>query len=159
MSVLYIICDTCIITFLYTKQNSVVIIKGNPVKRRLFVVDVSGRWRSGSTVGFPGLCFMCGSPIKCSCTVLIQVNSLDTEEGVDEVIFMGGGKTASSSYNLARLSGVNTPSSMIRSPNNFMIIRFVSDEATQRSGFNLTWAAGEDGGGHELDLVRVDYLP
>ena len=129
------------------------------MKRRLFVVVVSGRWGSGSTVGFPGLCFMCGSPIKRSCTVLIQVNSLDTEEGVDEVVFLGGGRTASSSYNLARLSGVNTPSSMIRSPNNFMIIRFVSDEVSQRSGFNLTWAAGEDGGSHELDLVRVDDLP
>ena len=88
----------------------------------------------------------------------LQVNTLDTEEGVDEVIIMGGGRTAYSSYNLARLSGANAPSLLIRSPNNFMIIRFFSDGATQGTGFNMTWVAGENGGGHERGRIDVVLL-
>lgn len=73
--------------------------------------------------------------------IILQVNSLDTQTEVDEVIIFGGGKTSYTSYILARISGTNSSTVNLRSFNNFMIVRFISDSVTQGKGFNLTWSA------------------
>ncbi|XP_070182791.1 CUB and sushi domain-containing protein 3-like [Littorina saxatilis] len=94
--------------------------------------------------------------------ILLQVNNIDTQSGVDELVVMGGGRTASFSQNLARLSGVTASPDTVRSSNNFMIVRFYSDGAIQGTGFNLTWTAVETGiqdAGQQLTASRfVRYL-
>ncbi|XP_076452127.1 uncharacterized protein LOC143287751 [Babylonia areolata] len=115
------------------------------------------------SANYPG-----GYPINSDCqwtlegpvgsNIFLEVNSLDTEAGKDELIIMGGGKTASTSYNLARLSGVTAPTSLLRSYNHLMIVRFYSDSAVQGTGFNLTWSAVQYGLPDEgKEVMASDY--
>lgn len=97
-----------------------------------------------------------GYPVNADCqwtiegplgsNIMLEVKSFDTEAGVDEVIFLGGGKTASSSYILTRLSGpLTSPLPMVHSPSNFLIVQFYSSPSVQGTGFNFTWAAVQTG--------------
>ncbi|KAK7506491.1 hypothetical protein BaRGS_00001966, partial [Batillaria attramentaria] len=97
-----------------------------------------------------------GYPVQADCqwtiegplgsNIRLEVNSFDTEAGVDEVVFLGGGKTASTSYSLSRLSGaLSPPLPMVHSPSNFLIVRFYSSDAVQGTGFNFTWVAVQTG--------------
>ena len=55
-----------------------------------------------------------------------------------------GGRTDSTAELVARLSGTNLPIPItIRSPNNLMVIIFLSDSTVQETGFSAKWIAGK----------------
>ena len=72
------------------------------------------------------------------------MQAFDTEESIDIVdIYVGGSTIATSDY-LASLSGHITGDDLTTyvSTNNFMIVRFTSDDTVQKRGFHGLFATG-----------------
>ncbi|GFO38964.1 fibropellin-1 [Plakobranchus ocellatus] len=76
----------------------------------------------------------------------IQFTDFTTEQDRDEVLVLGGAKFESGAVLLSRLSGSlvdgsNNNNNTFRSSNNFMIVKFTSDDSGQLAGFKATWTA------------------
>lgn len=68
---------------------------------------------------------------------------MDTEEDVDYIQILVGGKTETTAYTVATLSGQSSEKQQYESHNNFLIIKFVSDPRYQKTGFTLTYNIGK----------------
>ncbi|KAI0213951.1 hypothetical protein LSAT2_000966 [Lamellibrachia satsuma] len=84
--------------------------------------------------------------------------AFDTEKNRDEVQLWVGGKTEVTAEMVARLSGSVSPNTIpvFYSPNNYMFVKLVSDNAVQMNGFSADWTAKltvEHGG--SLDLIAT----
>ncbi|KAI0212792.1 Cubilin [Lamellibrachia satsuma] len=86
----------------------------------------------------------------------LKFGAFDTEKNRDEVQVWVGGKTEVTAEMVARLSGSVSPNTIpvFNSPNNYMFVKLVSDNAVQMNGFSADWTeklAVENGG--RLDLI------
>ncbi|XP_062611525.1 uncharacterized protein LOC134273339 [Saccostrea cucullata] len=78
--------------------------------------------------------------------IYLQFTSFNTEKDTDIVEILIGGRTESTAQSIARLSGQpSLPTVRYRSHNNYMIIRFSTDSATQRMGFAANFSSSQDG--------------
>ncbi|CAC5402382.1 unnamed protein product [Mytilus coruscus] len=75
--------------------------------------------------------------------LMIEIDKFDTEKNSDVVDILVGGKTEATSTLLAKLSGYLPLKKTFRSYNNYLIIRFVTDSATQRNGFLIKYSTVE----------------
>ena len=89
--------------------------------------------------------------------VLFQFGSFDTEKNRDEVQVWIGGKTEVTAKMVARLSGSVSPNTIpvFYSPNNYMFVKLVSDNALQMNGFSADWTASESL--NPVHLLKLKY--
>ena len=72
--------------------------------------------------------------------IVFEFSEFDTEKNFDTVQILGGGRTEDTAVNIATLSGtLDKPNQRFVSASNFMIIKFKSDGAVEKSGFRGSW--------------------
>ncbi|XP_061175426.1 uncharacterized protein LOC133184388 [Saccostrea echinata] len=78
--------------------------------------------------------------------IFLEFSSFNTEKDTDIVEILIGGRTESTAQSIARLSGQpSLPTIRYRSHNNYMIIRFSTDSATEKMGFAANFSSSQDG--------------
>lgn len=77
--------------------------------------------------------------------LLVQFTAVATEDKYDLVDVFTGGSMVSNSLYMTTVCGSPAVATLptIYSSNNFIIVRFTSDEATQYAGFTAQWSTGE----------------
>ena len=88
---------------------------------------------------------------------MFQFGAFDTEKNRDEVQVWVGGKTEVTAEMVARLSGSVSPNTIpvFYSPNNYMFVKLVSDNAGQMNGFSADWTASEST--NPVHLLKLKY--
>ena len=77
---------------------------------------------------------------------IFQFSQFETERVFDTVQILGGGRTEETATNIATLSGsLDLRGKSFVSASNFMIIKFRSDEAEEKSGFLASWSPDSEG--------------
>ena len=113
---------------------------------------------SGSTIHSTNYPFNYGHTENCKWTlegtegtnILLTFSEFSTEKNFDTVQIFGGGRTEETSVNIDTLSGDLPPSQQFVSASNFMIIKFKSDSAVEKKGFQASWTAQSQSCGGDL---------
>ncbi|CAH1793745.1 unnamed protein product [Owenia fusiformis] len=91
--------------------------------------------------------------------VKLKFTSFNTELGLDQVQIWAGGKTLSTAVLVKSLSGdlgASSSPEWFVSPNNLMIVTFISDKNVERDGWEAQWEMEDIDDGGELTATEDD---
>ena len=88
--------------------------------------------------------------------ILLEIETFNTEKNADVVDILVGGKTEASATSVAKLSGTIAEVRRYRSYNNYLIVRFITDSTTEKSGFSMKFSSLDDSAPSSVALTAVD---
>ncbi|KAL3877080.1 hypothetical protein ACJMK2_034835 [Sinanodonta woodiana] len=89
--------------------------------------------------------------------IYLEFKSFQTEDRSDIVKIFVGGRTESTSTEVASLSGsLNITNAQYLSPNNYMIIQFSTDSAFAKQGFSASYSSISDGESLVSEIIVTD---